>query len=95
MAGLVLLGVAWFTYSADPKITGLRNIVHYRVVIALGGPQVRTGASPGAIAGTVRDAQRQPVAGALVLVASPLGDTYTATSNADGGYRIADLPPGR
>jgi len=95
VAGLLLLILAWFRYSADPKITGLRNIVHYRVVKAMGGPQVRTGEPPGAIAGTIQDPELEPVAGALVLVASPLGDTYIATSNADGGYRIADLPPGR
>ncbi len=89
------MGLTWFGYSADSKITSLRNIVHYRVVKTMGGPQVRTGEPPGAIAGTIQDLERKPVAGALVLVASPLGDTYTATSGADGRYRIAGLPPGR
>jgi dienelactone hydrolase len=85
----------WFNYSADPKITALRNVVLYQAVKALGGPRVRTGEPPGAIAGTIRDGKGEPVAGALVLVASPLGDTYTASSDAGGRYRIADLPPGR
>jgi hypothetical protein len=74
-AGLLFLGFIWFNYSADPKIAGLRNIVQYRVVKAMGGPHVHTGEPPGAIAGTIRNAEREPVAGALVLVASPLGDS--------------------
>jgi hypothetical protein len=94
LAGLLFLGLVWFSYSADPKITGLRNVVHYQAIKAMGGPRVRTGEPPGAITGTIRDAGGEPVAGALVLVASPLGDTYTATSGADGRYRIADVPPG-
>ncbi|MBN1137264.1 MAG: carboxypeptidase regulatory-like domain-containing protein [Anaerolineae bacterium] len=95
VAGLLLLGLAWFSYSADPKITSLRNIVHYRVVKAMGGPQVRTDEPPGAIAGAVHNTEGEPVAGSLVLVASPLGDTHTGISDADGRYHIADLPPGR
>jgi hypothetical protein len=95
LAGLLLLGLTWFSLSTNVKITGLRNIVHYQVVKQLGRPKVHYGEPPGAIVGTICDAGRKPVAGALVLVASPLGDTYTATSGADGGYRIADLPPGR
>ena len=95
LAGLLLVGSIWLGYSTDPKITGLRNIVQYRVVKVLGGPQVHTAQPPGAIAGTIRDAGHNPVAGALILVASPLGDTYTATSSADGSYQIAGVPPGR
>jgi Carboxypeptidase regulatory-like domain len=94
-AGLLLLGFIWFNYSADAKITGLRNIVYYRVVKAMGGPHVRTGEPPGTIAGTIQDTGGEPVASAVVLVASPLGEVYTATSGADGGYRIGDVPPGR
>jgi len=93
---LLLVALVWFGYSADPEITALRNIVHYRVVKGLGGPRLRSGESPGAIAGTVRDAEGEPVPGALVLVSSPLGDTYTATSDAAGNYEIAGfwmVPP--
>ncbi len=95
LAGLLLAGLVWFSYSADPEITALRNAVHYQVVKAMGGPRVRTDEPTGAISGTVRDAAGEPVAGALVLVASPLGDTYTAITGADGGYEIAGMPPGR
>jgi hypothetical protein len=61
----------------------------------LGGPEVRADEPPGSIAGTVRDADGKPVAGASVLVSSPLGHTYTAESGPEGRYRITDVPPGR
>ena len=95
LLGLLLLGSVWFGYSADPEITALRNVLHYQVIKAVGGPPGHTSEPPGAIVGTVRDEEDRPVAGALVLVASPLGETYTAISGADGSYEIADLPPGR
>ncbi len=94
LAGLLFLGLIWLSYSTDLRITGLRNIVAYRVVKMLGGPQVRTDELPGAIAGTVRDGGGNPVSGAVVLVASPLGNTYSAKSDADGSYLIAGVPPG-
>ena len=94
LAGLLILGFVWLGFSVDPKITGLRNIVAYRVVEAMGGPQVRTDELPGAIAGMIRDDRGDPVAGAVVLVASPLGYTYTAVSGADGSYQIVGVPPG-
>jgi hypothetical protein len=95
LPGLLCLGLLWFGYSADSKITALRNVVQYKAVKVMGGPRVRTGEPAGALSGTIRDDRGEPVAGALVLVASPLGDTYTATSDGAGRYRIAGLPPGR
>ena len=95
LAGLVLLASLWFGYSADPKVTGLRNVVHYQVVKRLGGPNVRLDELPGSLSGTVRDAEGEPVAGAVVLIASPLGHTYTTESDLTGHYHISDVPPGR
>jgi hypothetical protein len=89
------LALAWFSYTTHPKITGLRNILEYRAVHRLGGPRVRTGETPGSLSGTIRDDKGDPVAGATVLVASRLGDSYAAQSGPDGTYRIPDLPPGR
>ncbi|RPI50846.1 MAG: hypothetical protein EHM56_10330, partial [Chloroflexi bacterium] len=57
--------------------------------------QGRTAEPPGSIAGIIRDGQGQPVAGAEALVASPLGDVYSAESGPDGLYVLADVPPGR
>jgi len=91
----MLLGLVWFGYTTHPEVTALRNIVHYKVVKALGGPRVRSGEPPGSITGTVQDTVGDPVAGATVLVASPLGHTYTAESDQQGRYQIDGVPPGR
>jgi dienelactone hydrolase len=93
--GLLLLGLVWFGYSTNARITALRNVLHYQVVQRLGGPRVRLDEPPGAIAGTVRDDRGQPVAGAVVLVASPLGHTYSAQADAGGHFRLDGVPPGR
>jgi hypothetical protein len=94
LAGLVSLGLAYLGYSADPKVTALRNVVHYKAVKALGGPVAHTDRSPGALAGSIRDAAGQPVPGATVLVSSPLGHAYTAEADSEGHYQIAGVPPG-
>jgi hypothetical protein len=95
VGGLLLLGLLWFSFTADPEISALRNVVHYQVVKVMGGPKVRLDESPGSVAGTVHNAEGEPVAGALVLIASPSGHTYTAESDAAGRYQISDVPPGR
>ena len=95
LAGVVLLASLWFGYSSDPKVTGLRNVIHYQVVKRLGGPKVRFDEAPGSLSGTIHDVEGQPVAGAMVLVASPLGHTYTTVSDPAGHYQISDVPPGR
>ncbi len=95
LAGLFLLGLFWFLYTANAEVTALRNVAHYQAVEALGGPKVRSDEPPGRLAGTVQNTQGQPVADALALVASPLGDTYTAATDAEGRYQIDGLPPGR
>ncbi len=94
-AGVLLLLLIGFRFSADPTVTGLRNIIHYKVVHALGGPRVRATWPSGTIVGMVQDASEAPVEGAMVLMASPLGETYTAQSGPDGRFRVEGLPPGR
>ncbi len=50
----------------------------------------------GTIEGTVTDANGAVVPGAVVVVTSPnLIRSQSATTNSDGSYRIANLPPGR
>jgi len=95
LAGVVLLASLWFGYSSDPKVTGLRNVLHYQVIKRLGGPKVRFDEAPGSLSGTIHDVEGEPVAGAVVLVASPLGQTYTTVSGPAGRYQISDVPPGR
>ena len=95
LSGLLVLSLVWFGYTTHPEVTGLRNIIHYKVVKAMGGPRVRTGEPPGSISGTVQDTEGDPVAGSTVLVASPLGHTYTAESDPQGRYLIAGVLPGR
>jgi hypothetical protein len=95
LVGLLLLALVCFSYSANPNVTALRNVVLYKAIKAIGGPRVRTGELPGAIAGSVRDAGGELVPGAVVLVSSPLGHTYAAETGPDGGYRIDGVPPGR
>jgi dienelactone hydrolase len=94
LSGFLFMGLTWAGYNTDSKVAGLRNIIQYRIVKLLGGAQVRTGEPPGTLTGLILDDAGRRVAGAVVLVASPLGDTYTAMSDVDGSYRIADVPPG-
>lgn len=95
LAGLLILGIGWLRLSSDAKITGLRNIIDYKVVHFLGGPRLPAGPTVGALAGTVHDSTGVPIEGATVLVASPLGQAYIAETDANGRYQIADVPPGR
>ncbi|MFN2291230.1 MAG: carboxypeptidase regulatory-like domain-containing protein, partial [Anaerolineae bacterium] len=95
LLGLLLLGLAWFAYTADPEITALRNVVHYKVVQILGGPRLCVDELPGSLSGRIQDESGVPVAGAVVLVASPLGEVYTAETDPAGWYRIERVPPGR
>lgn len=93
--GVVLVAMVWFGLSSNARITGLRNVLHYNLVQRLGGPRVGAGEQPGSIAGTVEDDKGLPLGGATVLVASPLGDTYTTETGSDGRFHIDDVPPGR
>ncbi len=95
LAGILVLGLAWLGLTTDPEVVALRNVLEYQVVKALGGPKLRTSEPPGSITGTIQDAKGLPIAGATILVASPLGHTYTAESGTDGRYQIEGVPPGR
>jgi hypothetical protein len=92
---LLALSLIWLGYSADPKVTAVRHTLHYKAITAMGGPTWRSDRPPGTVSGMVQDAQGEPLSGATVLVASPLGHTYRAETNAAGEYRISDVPPGR
>jgi hypothetical protein len=95
LVGLLLLALAWLSFTANPEIMALRNVVHYQVVDFLGGPRVRADEPADELMGTIQDGSGAPVVGAVVLVASPLGDVYTAETDPAGRYRIDGVPPGR
>jgi dipeptidyl aminopeptidase/acylaminoacyl peptidase len=73
-----------------------RNIAAYGLHTAL---QARIGmltpAGTGGLQGCVRGVDGEAVPGATVLVSERDGSTHTATSDASGCYRIAEVPAGR
>jgi hypothetical protein len=94
-AAFLLLAFAWFSLSTNAKVSGLRNILMYKAVKQLGGPRVHTTEPLGSLSGVLRTSGGQPLEGATVLVASPLGDSYTAQSGPDGRFTIPNVPRGR
>jgi hypothetical protein len=95
LTGLLLLGLVWLGLSSDDEISALRRIVEYQVIKGLGGPRMLVDEPPGTVTGTVRDVEGDPVYGAEVLVASPLGHAYGTRTDLGGQYRIVGVPPGR
>ena len=96
--GLLLLGagLAWLLVTDHPRIWPYRNTIHYGLVLAsqrLAPTQLS--ASAGILAGNVRDDSGMPVADARVLVSAWNGMTWSAETDAEGRYQIADVPAGR
>ena len=50
-------------------------------------------ANPGTVTGTVTDTSKNLVPGATVTFTSTDGQTYTATTNANGVYTLSSIPP--
>ena len=91
--------LAWFASALlliGCRPTPEANVAGYLLSTWLGTqpPAVST-ASPGALAGRVVDAQGEPIAGATVLVAQADGAPHQALTDADGRYRIVEIPPGQ
>jgi hypothetical protein len=96
---LVLLGftLAYAATSEDLEAVFARNTIERHTLLLwerLLGDQRAVPAATGGLAGTVRDDQGQPVAGANVVMADIAGRTYTAASDADGRFHIAAIPAG-
>jgi dipeptidyl aminopeptidase/acylaminoacyl peptidase len=92
------LGIAvWASTTEYIPVAALRHTAEYRLIKwgnALWGDPLAKHYPPGALSGLVRDSSGQPVAGATVLVASPVGETFVTESDATGHYCLPNVPPG-
>ena len=101
LAALLLLIVAvvgLLLARRTPAGQAAFNVAEYRLRTLWSGwfGERETGeAIGGAISGVVRDGTGQPLADALVLVASIEGEAYSARSDELGTYHIESVPPGR
>ncbi|MDH4138168.1 MAG: carboxypeptidase regulatory-like domain-containing protein, partial [Anaerolineae bacterium] len=81
-----------------PQVQALYNVAEYKVVTQwenwLGYREPDPG-RVGSFEGTVRDTAGQPLPGATVLVATTRGVTYTTSTDAQGHYRIDEVPEGK
>lgn len=81
-----------------PQVQALYNVAEYQVVTqweSLFGYQEPDPSRVNSFEGTVRDAEGQPLPGATVLVATRRGVTYAASTDAQGHYRIDEVPEGK
>lgn len=95
--GVVVLLVAvtaWLLTTNDPRIWPYRNGVQYVVYKRLGWLDQPVGSARGAISGVVRSTGGQPIANARVLVAWHDGTAWSAESDRNGRYTIADVAAG-
>ncbi len=94
--GLVaIIILLWLAITNNPRIWPVRNVLQYRAIMwwhGDSGPAVA--AETGALSGMVMADRQRPVANAWVLVSRRDGQTYRALSNADGTFRIEDIPAG-
>jgi hypothetical protein len=94
---LLTLTLLYAATSEDLEIVFLRNTGERRAAIFW---RDRFGAGPstmrpaGTITGVVRDQAGQPLAGASVVLADRIGQTFTARSAPDGHYTLTGVPAG-
>ncbi len=93
LAVVVVLAVIGLATTDSPRVWPYRNTLLYFLQKRLGGLQPVLGSS-GELRGVVRSVWGRPVEGATVLVSAPDGTAYSAESDAQGRYRIADVPSG-
>ena len=72
------------------------NVAGYLLSSWLGTqPPAVSDAPPGSLTGRIIDQQRQPIAGATVIIAQPDGVPHRARTDSGGVYRIDHVPPGQ
>ncbi|NJN94993.1 MAG: carboxypeptidase regulatory-like domain-containing protein [Anaerolineales bacterium] len=93
---LVAVLLFWLVTTDSASVWPYRNTLQYHALSwwwqQTGYPQP---GEPGELRGVVLDMQSQPIAGAWVLVSRWDGTTYSTRSEADGGYRITNVPTGQ
>jgi hypothetical protein len=83
-----------FVFSSNRKLATTRFFL-CSILLLLALPFAALAQDAGAITGTVRDSSGAVVPGAEVKLTSPaIGITRTSTTNGDGEYLAAALPPG-
>jgi dipeptidyl aminopeptidase/acylaminoacyl peptidase len=82
-----------------PQIQALYNVAEYKVITQweswFGYHREPGPGQVGSFGGTVRDTEGQPLPGAMVVVATRRGVTYAASTDAQGHYRIDEVPEGK
>lgn len=94
---LVAVGAIYAATAEDLEVVFLRNTAERRAVTfwrGVIGDERANSAPGGTLAGLVRDRAGRPLGGASVVMADAAGRVFSATSNADGRYRLAGVPAG-
>jgi len=96
LLALLALTLIYAATSEDLEVVFLRNTGERSAAIfwrdTLGGVQAAQGS--GTLAGTVRDATGQPIAGAHIVLADSTGQAFNAISAPDGRYTLNGVPAG-
>lgn len=97
-SALALVCLALVLAARTREGRALLNVAEYRLRVAwwslVGGPGYDP-ARTGGLSGVMRDADGEPVADAIALVATVHGEVYQTRSDKRGRYRIDGVPPGR
>ena len=81
-----------------PQVQALYNVAEYKVIAqweSWFGYREPDPGRVGGFEGTVRDTEGQPLPGATVLVSTRRGVTYATSTDAQGHYRIDEVPEGK
>jgi hypothetical protein len=96
-AVLVIVGLAllYLPIGEQLETVLLRDTLEHYALNGWGTALGKDPGSPsGSIAGTVKDAQGQPVGGANIIVSDATGFAWTATSDSSGHYTLGGVPSG-
>jgi hypothetical protein len=98
LIALLLVCLTLALVSRTREGSAFWNVAEYRLRVvwwSLLGPPEYDPTQTGSLSGAIRDARGEPLADAIVLVATVRGQVYRACSDKRGRYRIDGVPPGR